>query len=620
MVPTLLFKEQIAVASSYLSSRQNPKDGGWGLNIERPYQSSSIVNTAEALYTLRRAPSMIANISSAIDYLRAAVHEHPAKRGDNVRYYTFGAMGLVEAGCPSMDPDLQFCVAAIHERYAADQRGWPETPGEANTRLWSTFTCLSVLASALGKDAVRTQYEPAMAQLINLGKASDFRWSFSPEDKTVSLAATAYASILLSMLYPGAPETTRAYDSVQCLLDVFLTTGQMIEVESIPGTDWHHYSLCWALKALADSPALFERKTYRLLSSILQHLASSFIPEKGFLEPGKQLCNVRSIYNNVVALHAVVERFDPYWLVDVDRCVRAVSSPLGGDHTVDQQGASEDTRPAEDADTRSNIYLTALSGASPEIERVKILRSLSGGYSGAVLDLCEVWHKHGVPGLYQVFKVMDDADATQEAKGGAIASEFLPAEYRVDLYGKHPLGSTNRTVLRYRYAGATLSVGNIMPLLEYFESLLEPSEANLVMAELFGKALGGIYARPEGTTVSLRQLRDIFDERRSGRFWSSIMEGMSDLRARTATVLDFPDRERMLLRFPYRTVFYCFGDTGGMQKAWEDLFPIQFTNYSHGDLNPRNVLMVRSEKGFRPVLIDFHRFRACAPFYGFCST
>jgi hypothetical protein len=100
---------------------------------------------------------------------------------------------------------------------------------------------------------------------------------------------------------------------------------------------------------------------------------------------------------------------------------------------------------------------------------------------------------------------------------------------------------------------------------------------------------------------------------RNGAFWSSVLVGLQDLESRTATLSDYCHRERMLLRFPYRTVFYCFNKSKRVESAWNALFPSTYAHYGHGDLNPRNILMVKSGTGFKPIMIDFHRFGGPIP-------
>jgi hypothetical protein len=609
MIPSPSFREQLVAAATYVAARRNPSDGGWGLNIESEHQASSIVNTAEAIFTIRRGRVSLEQPEKTVNFLKKAISEHPGTRGDRLRYLTFGVMGLLEAGLPTTDQVVATTVQRIEERIANTKLGWSDGKSETQVRIWPTFLSLASIKSVLGLDRLRT-YTACISHLIDTGKRNGYRWGFGDEPGE-SLAATSYVSIILSCLYPGAPETRYAYKSVQALLEGALDAHRPMEIESIPGTDWHHYSYCWALKALATNPALFERPTYHLISRVLQFISSLFVRDKGYQEPGKNICNVRSIYNNVVAVSAVIEGFDPSWMVAADRQLWIAATPLGEEEAVDEP--AREIQVIEDVPTREGLYFQAVAGAESDIEKIRILKSLSGGYSGATLDLCEIWHKGGVPGLYQVLKLAATEDADREARGAKMAAEVVPPEYRVDLFDSHSVGDGSKSVLRYRYASATLMPGHIVPFLEYLETIPEPGEVGKNITELFEKALGDGFSGVQPSTMSLRQVRDHFEAVRNGGFWCSVVEGIEALEQKASMLLRFQRRGRMLLRFPYRTISYCLGESKRLQTALDALFVGGFARVAHGDLNPRNILMVRSNTGFRPVLIDFNRFGGPAP-------
>jgi hypothetical protein len=154
---------------------------------------------------------------------------------------------------------------------------------------------------------------------------------------------------------------------------------------------------------------------------------------------------------------------------------------------------------------------------------------------------------------------------------------------------------------------------SVVPFLEYFDQAPEPGHIGKAITELFQKGLANCFESAEFRTMSLGYIRDEFERARDGSWWSSVLEGVQELERGAVIVADFRERERILMRFPYRTVFDCFGGSRRVSSGWSSLFPGACASYAHGDLNPRNVLMVRSEAGLTPVLIDFHRFGGPVP-------
>ena len=71
----------------------------------------------------------------------------------------------------------------------------------------------------------------------------------------------------------------------------------------------------------------------------------------------------------------------------------------------------------------------------------------------------------------------------------------------------------------------------------------------------------------------------------------------------------------MLLHFPFKTVVDPFINTDQRRTLWDWHFQGANASFAHGDLNPRNILLIRGsgEDFFSPVLIDFHRFGVGGP-------
>ena len=93
------------------------------------------------------------------------------------------------------------------------------------------------------------------------------------------------------------------------MLQRALLEERPIEVESVSGTDWHHYSYCWGAKAVQYEN---DQKAQAITSSLVRYISGLFLRGRAYAEPGKSICNVRSIFNNVLALMSVIEQFDPY--------------------------------------------------------------------------------------------------------------------------------------------------------------------------------------------------------------------------------------------------------------------------------------------------------------------
>lgn len=290
-----LFRDQIRESAQYLIERRNPKDGGWGLNIESGYQASSIVNTTEALYVIKASGELDDKIDQTINFMRRAITEHPKERGDNLRYLTFGVLGMLFAGLDKNDTIIQHTLNEIEGRFIT-KNGWKETKSDENVRLWPTFQCLWVLTKVYGADYVKTKYHDCLSKILRIGKENGNKWGFVFRDEP-SLAATSYVLILLSEIYQNTPDTHAVHATVTKLLEEKISSHKPLEVEAISGTDWHHYAYCWGLKSIQYEK---DYDSYTTTTQTLNYIAEKYIRGKGYPEPGKKICNVRSIFNNVL--------------------------------------------------------------------------------------------------------------------------------------------------------------------------------------------------------------------------------------------------------------------------------------------------------------------------------
>lgn len=307
----LNFKQKIRTAADFLISKQNPDDGGWGLNIEKGFQASSIVNTAESLFVINRAGKLhVSDSGKAIGFLKEAIVEHPKSRGNNLRYFTFGIWGLLEAGLETSDPFIISTIGEVENRLIISKHGWSEQLGDTETRIWATFQALWMIIKVYGADYVRIKYHKCFNDLINLGRKNQYKWGFNSISQNQSLAATSYALILLSEVFPGTPDVAQSRKNVSEMLNSILDAKRPLEVEAIAGTDWNHYSYCWALKALHSAREQLDESIYLTSIRTLKYIDTLFY-ENGYIEPDKHILNVRSIFNNVLAIDGVIANFDP---------------------------------------------------------------------------------------------------------------------------------------------------------------------------------------------------------------------------------------------------------------------------------------------------------------------
>jgi hypothetical protein len=305
----LNFRNKINISADFLLSRRNPSDGGWGMNIEKGFQASSIVNTTESLFVISRAGYQIDDIEKTIQFLKNGITEHTVSRGDNLRYLTFGLWGLLISGLDPSDPFVKAVAESIEKRIIGNW-GWSESADDQEIHVWPTFQSLRVLNEVYGCDYITTKYSKCLAHLLSVGRRRSYKWGFTATND-LSLAATAYVLILLATFYPGTSDALQTRISVLEMLSKALANNHPLEVESMAGTDWHHYSYCWALKAIHSTKVSLDENAFLLTLQVLKYIDNLFCDGRGYCKPGTPICTVPSNYNHVLALDAVIESFDP---------------------------------------------------------------------------------------------------------------------------------------------------------------------------------------------------------------------------------------------------------------------------------------------------------------------
>lgn len=126
-------------------------DGGWGVTTD---STSSIVNTAEALYVLRLDHEVPSDPEvRAAGYIGASLPAHARPRSDggrgaNTRFVAFGLLGLGLyhgiAASPSGLEAIDWALGWLDKHRTRD--GWPERAGDVDTSLHQTAVTLYALS------------------------------------------------------------------------------------------------------------------------------------------------------------------------------------------------------------------------------------------------------------------------------------------------------------------------------------------------------------------------------------------------------------------------------------------------------------------------------------------
>jgi hypothetical protein len=307
---------------------------------------------------------------------------------------------------------------------------------------------------------------------------------------------------------------------------------------------------------------------------------------------------------------------------ETDTLVQASGAPLNGalwhEYSVAEPlRATLSGVPADSRNAREKDYQAALSDAGEADQVVHILDQLTDGYSGAHVDLCEVTHGSGAAQLLQVFK-LDRKDSTErEIKGITAARLLIPKEFLAGLYRDrdYDVNHTDNSFIRYEFASGLLQPGRTLSFLKYLDSEAEPSRIVAVVDRLFEQGLASAHMALGTSQMTLTGLCHSFDKQRNvppGRFLSDLREGVFALRRNVQLCRELPNRSRIILRFPFLT---ALDPISYWDRIGEMYFPAANSKCVHGDLNPRNILLVQRQDAVShdPVLIDFQRFGGPAP-------
>jgi len=292
-------------SAEYLIKKIND-DYGWGLNIEKGIQASSIVNTAEAIFVIMHSNIEFQYIRKTRKFLLKALESHPKERGYRTRYFSFGLFGLYELGFKDT-PIIDSCIAQL-ENLVVGNFGWPEEASEKKVNLFETLMATIAITQYRGSEYLIKKFPKWKQTIEQLRNQEDF-WGFYGKGDT-SIAAVSYVTLIYSILEPKNSLVNEMRKLLCTEIRELLFNNKLLEIQSIHGTDWHHYTYTWGIKSLLYSKPTIDDQIEELIIITLNKISNLFKRNYGFTEPYKNICNVRSIFNNVIALCAIKDYFD----------------------------------------------------------------------------------------------------------------------------------------------------------------------------------------------------------------------------------------------------------------------------------------------------------------------
>jgi len=292
-------------SAEYLIEKIND-DYGWGLNIEKGMQASSIVNTAEALFVIMHSKIKFQYTGKTRKFLLKALESHPKERGCRTRYFSFGLFGLYELGFKDT-PIIEKYITELENLVIGDF-GWPEETSEKKINLFETLMVTIAITQYRGSEYLNKKFPKWKQTIVGL-RNQEGLWGFCDKGDT-SVAAVSYVNLIYSIMDSKNSLISEMRESLCAKIKELLYNDKLLEIQPIHGTDWHHYTYAWGIKSLLYSKPIIDDQIEELLVFSLNKISNLFKRNYGFTEPYKNLCNVRSIFNNVIALCAIKNYFD----------------------------------------------------------------------------------------------------------------------------------------------------------------------------------------------------------------------------------------------------------------------------------------------------------------------
>lgn len=288
----MAFHDHLRAACRWLQSIQRP-DGGWG---RTPGEASSIVNTAEALFVLRRGALLPPATRDGLTFITSKLDSHLADpdRGKRIRYVAYGLLALAEFTDIVEGRHIERYITWLFDQRNSDG-GWGHEALDGKTVLFPTAIALWALRSAgVEETRLRSSVDRVLAMAQSGG------WRLHPDDEPTSVA-NALGLLAAGKGADAAPAVTVAR---QALLQ---TTQWGIVQDPVAGTMWSHSTAAWVLPQLvtfADTPfAPVIADGVRYVNSLQN--------DNGWSEtPAGRDVSVRSQFWATVALDAVQNSID----------------------------------------------------------------------------------------------------------------------------------------------------------------------------------------------------------------------------------------------------------------------------------------------------------------------
>jgi uncharacterized protein associated with vWA-MoxR-VMAP ternary system len=245
--------------------------------------------------------------------------------------------------------------------------------------------------------------------------------------------------------------------------------------------------------------------------------------------------------------------------------------------------------------------------------RLRILEDLTGGYSSSSLGVCEVWDERGHRLPLSVFKIGPTDMIAQEFQRARRAADIL-GEYAIEARETFELGN-GYSALRMPLVSDIGSGKAGLSFLAFFQSSGDPNEVASALNMIFGEAASLLYSEARAEWQKLSDLQRFMELTRGGQYWSQAAEGLRKLLG-LKSFEDLESTYRLNLKTPVNSVVENpFCRTSSLSRAWGELVEVPMCDQIHGDLNPRNVLMIRREAlgTYLPRMIDFNRFGERGP-------
>ena len=306
------YHKELKLAADWIASIQQD-DFGWGL---APGQASSLVNTSEALYVLKRTNGYQAQIIKGLDYLKRNTFKHIKTRKPRIRYVAFSLLAFTDNRSSEFESSISECCNWLLKARNADN-GWGTEANIGPSELFPTFLALWAMQTAGCSEEL---LEPSLQWILS--KASEVGWCLRPK-QSPSHVATAYALICLA--HTKYSDDIRVRKGKEFLLQ---TTQWGPEEEVIAGTVWKHSTVTWVIPALI----LHGENPYStVIAQGIRYINLKLTQSGGWSETtlpeGKTL---RAQYWSVVALDAAYHAFDPsihILRIDAERAQEALSEP-----------------------------------------------------------------------------------------------------------------------------------------------------------------------------------------------------------------------------------------------------------------------------------------------------